>query len=386
VIRTFAEKVEQRLIGAPQFLQVVLGARQVGKTTGMLALHTRLEDESCFVTADDAVAPSVEWLVEQWNKARLQAGCRLLIVDEVQLVPGWSSVVKRLWDEDRRNGRELHVVVLGSSSLDLHLGLTESLAGRFELHQVPHWSYKECKEAFHWSFDTFLEYGGYPGPASLLPDIPRWESYIKHSIIEPVVTRDILASQRITKPALLRQTFEFLMEYPAQVISYQKMLGQLQDRGNAATIKHYCTLLEQAFLILLVQKFSTRPATTRGSSPKIVPLAPALIRGVTRRSCEDASWRGRVVENCVIAHLHTSGLMPYYWSEGSAEVDVVIKFPDCVVAVELKSGTNKKVSGLKSFLKAFPNAKPVILGGGLIEKLLLDENPEGFLRVAAGVG
>lgn len=370
ITRKFTHILESVLNQEPLFIQIVLGPRQVGKTTGVQQVLRSWSGESLYVSADHEIAPGPEWLRAHWIAARLLPGPALLVIDEIQDVADWSRSVKGLWDDDRHQGRSLRVVILGSSSLALQYGFTESLAGRFELHQVPHWSLSEMQETFNFSLDTYLEFGGYPAPSQLLPDVQRWENYLRHSIIEPVIEQDILARRRINKPALFRQLFELVMEYPAQVISYQKLLGQLQDKGNADTIKDYCLLLEQSYLVISLQKFSTRPVSRRTSSPKLVPLANSLIKAVTRRTLSDPAWRGRLFEASLIAHFNTSGFPLYYWSEGQAEIDVVVIVNNQPLALEIKSGRKGAASGLKSFRKKFPDVRALLVTPELGEQLL----------------
>jgi len=370
ITREFTHILRALLEQEPLFIQIVLGPRQVGKTTGVQQILRAWSGGSIYVSADNEIAPGPEWLRAHWVAVRLLPDPALLVVDEIQDVADWSRTVKGLWDEDRLQGRALRVVILGSSSLALQYGFTESLAGRFELNRVAHWSLAEMQETFEFSLDAYLEFGGYPAPSQLLPNLQRWENYMRHSIIDPVIEQDILARRRINKPALFRQLFELVMEYPAQVISYQKLLGQLQDKGNADTIKDYCLLLEQSYLVISLQKFSTRPVSRRTSSPKLVPLANSLIRAVTRRNIDDPAWRGRLFEASLIAHFSNSGFPLYYWSEGQAEIDVVVIVNNNPLALEIKSSRKRVSSGLKAFRQKFPNIKALLLTPDLGEQLL----------------
>jgi uncharacterized protein len=378
--RKFTYLLKTRLNEKPKFIQVVLGARQVGKTTGVLQILKNWKGSSLYISSDTEVNPSTEWIKTQWINAKLGKSPRLLIIDEIQNVQGWSNIIKSLWDEDKKASSLMHVVLLGSSSLDLHLGLNESLAGRFELTKVFHWSYQESKEAFGLDLETYLQFGGYPAPMELMPDVQRFQEYMLHSIIDPVLNKDILAHQRLAKPALLKQLFELFMEYPAQVISYQKLIGQLQERGNASTAKNYAELLKKAFLVYLVPKYSTRPLTVRTSSPKIISLAPALIYAVGKKDLSNSNWKGRIFENAILAALATSGIDLFYWNEGSAEVDAVVKINGVSLALEIKSTRSLKVSGLKSFQKKFPGVKTLAIDYDLGRAILEASDTREFLE------
>jgi uncharacterized protein len=123
----------------------------------------------------------------------------VLVLDEIQKIPGWSETVKRLWDEDTRAKRSLKVVVLGSAPLLIAQGLTESLAGRFEVIPLSHWSFSEMQAAFGWSLEEYLFYGGYPGAAPLISDPERWARYVADSLIETSISRDVLLLTRLPK-------------------------------------------------------------------------------------------------------------------------------------------------------------------------------------------
>ncbi len=302
-----------RVLQARRFIQVLVGPRQVGKTTLARQLIDTLDIPCHYVSADEPTLQDRTWLAQQWDLARLKAGApndrreTLLIVDEVQKVQGWSETVKRLWDEDSVAGLPVKLMLLGSSSLLVQRGLTESLAGRFEVIPVTHWSYPEMRDCFGVTVDQYLLFGGYPGAAPLIGDAHRWSSYIRDSLIETTVSRDILLLNRVDKPALLRRLFGLVCEYSAQILSYQKMLGQLQDAGNTTTLAHYLDLLDSAGLAVGLAKYAPSRVGRRGSSPKLLVLNTALM---TAQSGPDpqalrqdpCAW-GRVVETAVGAHL-----------------------------------------------------------------------------------
>ena len=241
----------RRLREPRRFIQVLAGSRQVGKTTlaGQAAERSGLPTRH--VSADEPTLRDTHWIQQQWEAARRladDAGAEgaLLVLDEVLKVTGWSEAVKHLWDADTRNGRLLKVVLLGSAPLLVERGLGESLAGRFEMLRLPHWRLAEMCEAFGWSLEQYLFYGGYPGAAPLIRQPGRWMRYVRDSLIEPILSRDVLLLSRVDKPALLRRLLELGCAYSGQILSYTKMLGQLQDAGNTTTLAHYLDLLSGA--------------------------------------------------------------------------------------------------------------------------------------------
>jgi hypothetical protein len=358
----------------PPLLQVLVGPRQVGKSTAAAQVERRLEWPSHTASADAALPHPPEWIETQWRQARAKAaGSRrrvLLVLDEIQKVPGWSEVVKQLWDEEIRTQGRVRPLLLGSSALLVQRGLTESLAGRFFLHRCTHWPWSECRAAFGWSLHQWLYFGGYPGAAPLVGEETIWKRYVTDSLIETVLARDVLQLQTIAKPALLRHLFALATQYPAQMLSYNKMLGQLQDAGNTVTLAGYLRLLETAFLASGLELYSKGIVRKRGSSPKLILWNNALVNATSLRSFgeafADGAWWGRLVENAVGAHLlnHLQG-PPWsvtYWRTGNEEVDFVVSHGAGTWAIEVKSGRAYRPSGLTAFRRCYPKADALMVG------------------------
>lgn len=357
-----------------RFLQILAGPRQVGKTTLARQALSAFPGPTHYATADLPAPPETLWIEQQWGIGRRLAIQQpaVLVLDEVQKTPRWSETVKRLWDEDRFNGVELHVVLLGSSQFLMQQGLGESLTGRFELIRLPHWSFAEMREAFGWGVETFIYFGGYPGAAVLAEDEFRWKSYVLDAIIEPTLSRDVLQLTRIDKPALLRRLFVLGCAYSGQILSYQKMIGQLQDVGNTTTLAHYLSLLGGAWLLVGLDKFAGDQARSRAASPKLLALNTALASAPLSQNFlaaqSDGELWGRLVESAVGAHLHNTrlpGMEIQYWRERNYEVDFVVRHSAKVLAVEIKSGRNKgALAGLQTFLSSFSGATGLVVGTG----------------------
>jgi hypothetical protein len=366
-----------RLSEDRRFIQVLSGPRQVGKTTLARQIGEGLGEPVHYVSADEPTLQDRAWLAQQWEVGRSlalsrgTAGPALLMIDEVQKIAGWSETVKRLWDEDTHSGTALKVMLLGSSPLLVQQGLTESLAGRFEITPVPHWSFPEMREAFGWSLEQFLYFGGYPGSAALIGDEERWRRYIIDALIETTISRDILLLSRVDKPALLRRLFHLACEYSGQILSYQKMTGQLQDAGNTTTLAHYLDLLHGAGLVAGLQKYAGEKVRQRGSSPKLQVLNTALMTalGPVRFADldKDPEFKGRLVESAVGAHLlNTSrgaGVDIQYWLDRNREVDFVLVSGRAITAIEVKSTARRaNPPGVDAFMGAFPSARPLLVG------------------------
>lgn len=372
--RPQAAVLRKRLAEPRRFLQVVAGPRQVGKTTLVRQVTDTLRLAQRYASADEPTLRERSWIAEQWDAARLETGKRgaLLVLDEIQKIPGWSETVKRLWDEDTRAKRPLKVVLLGSAPLLIQRGLTESLAGRFEVLRLPHWSFAEMRAAFGLGLEEYLYYGGYPGAAPLVGEPERWRRYVVDALIETTISRDVLLLTRVDKPALLRRLFELGCRYSGQILSYTKMLGQLQDAGNATTLAHYLDLLAGAGMVTGLQKFAGGAARSRGSIPKLQVLNTALMTaqsGVTFDEARaDREFRGRLAESAVGAHLANaaaSGVCElFYWRERDREVDFVARAGRTVTAIEVKSGRARDAQpGLDAFAAAFKPRRRLLVGG-----------------------
>jgi hypothetical protein len=384
-----------RLDEPRRFIQVVAGPRQVGKTTLVQQVLAGSDRPSVAVSADEPTSRDAAWIAAQWESARLvarDAGRRgaVLGLDEVLKVPGWAEAVKRLWDEDTKTRLPLRVVLLGSAPLLVQRGLSESLAGRFEILHVPHWSLDEMRTAFAFSLDQFLYFGAYPGAAPLASDQPRWRRYVLDSLVETTISRDVLLLTRVDKPALLRQLFELGCRYSGQVLSFNKMLGQLHDAGNTTTLAHYLELLAGAGMVTGLQKFSGSAVRGRGSSPKLQVLNTALFTvpsGLTFAEARaDREYWGRLTESAVGAHLTNAAAVGacevFYWRDGNKEVDFVLRRGRTVVAIEVKSGRAPMVlPGLAAFTESFKPKRTLLVGGdGIPVEEFLIRPVEDWLR------
>jgi uncharacterized protein len=374
--RAIYQKVMARAQEPRRFIQVLLGPRQVGKTTMSLSIAGELDMPSHYVSADSVVLEDMTWLSGQWEIAREKAkegGQALLIIDEIQKLPRWPEIVKKLWDEDTYNNLNLKVFMLGSSPWLIQKGMTESLAGRFEVIPITHWSFKEMKACFNWALADYVYFGGYPGAASLADrtDVSRWQRYVSDSLIETTLSRDILLMTQVNKPALLRRLFQLGCLYSGHVLSYQKMLGQLQDAGNTITLAHYLDLLAGAGLLTGVSKYAGQVVRQRGSSPRFMVYNTALISAQSHQSFQsamaDGSYWGHLVESAVGGHLLNSirgtNIKLYYWREGNKEVDFILQQGERVIAIEVKSGKKRTtLSGLTTFNEKFKPSKILLVG------------------------
>ncbi|MEI6205747.1 MAG: ATP-binding protein [Desulfuromonadales bacterium] len=377
--RPIGKTVQQRICEPRRFIQVLSGPRQTGKTTLVRQVLDAVPLPAQYASADEPTLQGGVWIEQQWEIARLLTKAdgverreALLVLDEVQKIPRWSEQVKRLWDEDSAKGIPLKVMLLGSAPLLIQHGLTESLAGRFETIAATHWLYCEMRDAFGWDLETYIYYGGYPGAAPLIEERERWARYIIDSLIETTISRDILLMSRVDKPALLRRMFMLSCDYSGQILSFQKMLGQLHDAGNTTTIAHYLDLLTGAGMVTGLPKYSGNKIRQRSSSPKLQVFNTALQSAYSSQPLERLlqerdAW-GRLVESAVGAHILNSsagtGVAIRYWREGNHEVDFVLMRGETVVGIEVKSGRSRQsIPGMAAFMRAFPNHRSLLVGG-----------------------
>jgi len=375
--RSFYQKIMERMEGPRTFMQVLAGPRQVGKSTLAHQVRKSLPCPSHYASTDGSSLHDSAWIEEQWNVGRLYAQKAipalgaLLILDEIQKIPHWSNTVKKLWDEDTSQNLNLKIMLLGSATLLTQTGLGENLTGRFEIIPIPHWSFEECREAFDFTLEQYIFFGGYPGAAKLIKDEKRWSHYIIDSIIEASISRDVMLMTRIHKPALLRRVFELGCHYTGHVLSYQKMLGQLQDAGNASTLAHYLELLSGAGLITSLQKFFVDRIGQRASSPKLQVFNTALTTAQSHLSFKKMQQNREIWSDlikCVIgAHLINSALGTkieiFYWKEGSKEVDFIIRDEEVVLTIMVKA-IDKRVSfqGVEAFCQMYNSQRNLVVG------------------------
>lgn len=395
--RSQVSELLTRMREEPERIVFVNGPRQTGKTTAVLQALEEIELPSLYVSADEdesaefpltrriagdevtaSSKPDRKWILRSWRRSRHAAAKSsngfILVLDEIERIPDWSTTVKGLWDADRRAGLPLRVVILGSANLVLQTGLRESLAGRFEPLRFAHWSFQEMSDAFGFAIDQYVYFGGSPGAARMVRDAERWREYVLSALLEAAVERDILALTPVRKPALFKQLLELGCACSGQVLSYSKMLGQLQDAGNVTTLVRYLELLSRAGLLAGLEKYSGSPVRRKASIPKLNVLNTAFASALADYEFEEARgdrthW-GRLVESSVGAHLlnsRTGNTRIYYWRDGNFEVDFVLRRGDKLVGIEVKSGSRARSKrGMEQFKTRFPRAKSIVVGAGAV--------------------
>lgn len=373
--------LKSRILEPRKYIQVISGPRQVGKSTLVIQVLEQIEIAHSFQSADAVDPGDNDWIHRIWEAARTSMKIKgvdeyLLVIDEVQKINNWSEIVKREWDSDTRDRINLKVILLGSSRLLLKIGLTESLAGRYELIRMPHWSLDEMRDAFGFTLDEYIYYGGYPGSAPLINNERRWRKYIKDSLVSPAIEKDVIMTTNIYKPALMKQLFELGCRYSSELLSLTKLMGQLQDAGNVTTLASYLKILDECSLLTAMYKYANDDARKRNSIPKYQVYNNALMtayvgRGFVNDRVDARVW-GRWVESAVGAHLMSMAdeldYDVYYWREASngeyKEVDFIVSCGGELTAIEVKSGRRGMNSGLPAFTKSFHPKKSIVVGTG----------------------
>lgn len=378
-----------------RFIQVIMGPRQVGKSTLMKQVVNALDIPYVFYPADAVPATQLSWIGDCWNAARAKMRVEglkelILVIDEIQKIKGWSEAVKKEWDTDTFYDVNLKVILLGSSRVMLDKGLADSLEGRFERIILPHWSFAEMRDAFGFTMDQFIYFGAYPGAAELIGDEDRWRDYITGAIVDATINKDILVNEKISKPALLRQTFELSAAYSGLELSYTKMIGQLQDAGNTTTVAGYLNLLSQAGLVCALNKYSVDLARKKNSVPKYQVYNNALkniycIKPFAEAT-QDRSLRGRLFESAIGAHImgnaYAGDYKVYYWrTKPGCEVDYVLEKKGLVIGIEVKSNTDTGNKGLSEFKARYNSYITLVVGdGGMKPEDFLSMNPAELFR------
>ncbi len=372
--RSQLQDITNRILEPRRFIQVLMGPRQVGKTTMAVQMLKKVSIPYLFESADAVNAVNAGWIEQLWEAARLKMKAQsarefIIVIDEIQKIPNWSETVKRLWDRDTIDDTDIKLILLGSSRLLLHKGLTESLAGRFETTYLGHWSFREMEEAFGWDADQYAWFGGYPGGAELTGNEERWKNYISNSLIETSVSKDILMLTRVDKPALLKRLFELGCHYSGQILSFTKIQGQLQDAGNTTTLSHYLDLLDTAGLLAGIEKYSADLIRKRSSSPRFQVHNNALLSVQKHEYFSEivnkpAEW-GHIVESSVGAHLINHSVSQnfsvFYWRERNSEVDFILERRGTIIAIEVKSNDSENKKGLELFRKKYNPSKVYLI-------------------------
>jgi hypothetical protein len=339
----------------------------------LLDIAAQLGDGAVYVASDEPDAALPGFWERRWAEAEARAGQgnAVLLLDEIHHLSDWAARLKSHWDRARRRHIPIHVVATGSSALRVATGSRESLAGRFERLTLSHWPAAALVEAFHLSpreaAHNFVRFGSYPGAVEFQQNFARWRDYLRDAIIEPAIGRDVLALGTVRRPALLRQVFAIATGAPAQIMSLQKMQGQLQDRGALETVAHYLALLQDAYLVVPLEKYAIQVHRRRASPPKLVVLNNALLSATHPNGPPDPAREpdrfGFWVENACLAFAINQDQQVTYWREEPQEVDAILDGSWGKWAVEVKTGKFdiQALRGLLEFCRRNSAFTPLVI-------------------------
>lgn len=399
--RSHLEILKSRIQEPRRTMQVIMGPRQIGKSTMIGQFANITTTPYNLFTADGVGKTNTSWISQKWHQSRMEMDIRheeehILIIDEIQKILGWSEIVKMEWDRDTRENRNLKVILLGSSKLLIQKGLDESLAGRFETIKMGYWEWEEMKTAFGFTLDEYIYFGGFPGLAPYIHDEERWRKMMEDSIVSPILTKDIFEVEEIRNPSLFRQVFELASIYSGREMSLTKMQGVVNN-GTVPTVGSYLDIMDKTMLAKPLHKFEPSQVGQKNSVPKLQVYNNAFKNGLGTGSFVDARmdftlW-GRVVESAVGAHLANRAVIDgfdlLYWrTPEKKEVDFVLRKGEKLIAIEVKSGAAKDTRGYEAFKNKYAEniCQAMIVGP---EGLPLDlffqlDIPELFRKNAIG--
>lgn len=368
----------ERIKEPKKTIMVISGPRQCGKTTAVGQMIDQCGIPAYSFSADNVSTEGNAWIIERWESARNRMDAEgleeaILVMDEVQKIRNWSEAVKSEWDYDMETGRNLKVVLLGSSRLLLQKGLEESLAGRFEKIDMTFWTYDEMHEAFGMSRDQYIYFGGFPGMYAYISDESRWRAFMESSIVSPFLQKDLTELEEIRNPSLLSKVFSVGSALSGKEISVNRLHDALNS-GSNPTISSYLSLLDKTMILKPLFKYRTSAAEKKNSSPKMQVYHNGFLTVCNNTTFTDVRsnntlW-GQWVESAVGAFLLNKSLVHgfdiMYWREtknykdkhgksrnGTFEVDFVLKKGFSVVAIEVKSNRADSLSGIEEFRKNF---------------------------------
>lgn len=330
----------------------VVGPRQVGKTTLARtiaeefprSIHLDLERP-----ADLAKLADAELFLTRLSD-------RLVVLDEVQRLPGVFAVLRVLIDQDRRPGRFL---LLGSASPALLRQASESLAGRISFHELGPFDVADIRPQGE-DLIRFWERGGYPLSwlASSNADSFEW----REAFIQTHLERDLPAFG-IRVPGLhLRRFWQMLAHSHGQLWNASRLASSFGV--SAPTMQHYLEILEATYMVRRLLPLTANLGKRLTKSPKVYIQDSGLLHCLLGlRSVDElyghptagASWEGWVLEQLVRV-LGPAWQLSFYRTAAGAEVDVVAERGSRRLAFEMKLGTAPAPT--KGFWQALADVKP----------------------------
>lgn len=329
---------------------VILGPRQVGKTTLALALARSAVDKPIHyldleLNSDLAKLDDAESYLRRFEN-------QLLVIDEVQRKPELFPVIRALVDLRKRNGeRAGHFLLLGSASRNLLQQSSESLAGRIRYLELNPFSVSELNinDPLGFNLEKSWFRGGFPD--SYLAESETQSQNWRRDFISTYVEKDIPLFGPKVPATRMKRFWSMLAHYHGQQAVLTEIAKSLEV--SHTTARNYLDILQDFFMVRQVHPWSGNTKKRLVKTPKVYIRDTGLLHSLLNISSFDqllghpvvgASWEGFVMEN-ILNQLPANWTASYYRSSNQAEIDLVLEFGSKEVwGIEIKKSSAPTIS------------------------------------------
>ena len=364
ITRTLQQRIEGNLFKGKAV--IVIGARQVGKSTLFRQITEKLEEPVLMLNCDE---PEVRELLVGMNLVELKLMIgkhRVVVIDEAQRVSEIGMTLKRITD----NFPEVQLLVTGSSSFELQNRLNEPLTGRKYEYRLFPISTRELLEhgglmAVKQSLESRLIYGSYP-------DIINHTDEAKEllmNIAGSYLYKDLLALEDIRRPALLEKLLVALALQVGNEVSYNEIAQTVGS--DSKTVEKYIDLLEKCYIVFRLGAFSRNLRTELKKSKKIYfydnGIRNAVIQNfapLSMRNDAGALWENFFISERIKANEYEGRYAKsYFWrTTQQQEIDYIEESDGQFAVFEMKWNPRKKTTPLPAaFLKTYPVAQEAVV-------------------------
>ncbi len=338
---------------------VLLGARQTGKSTLLRHIQSQLTEKSLFLDADDPMTRALLENQSTPNLLRLIGNHSYIFIDEAQRVKNIGLTVKQMHDANTG----CHIIVSGSSALELSNAINEPLTGRKWEYQLFTLSFQELQQDKNWLtevqlLETRLVFGSYPD----VVNHPGNEIEVLRNLTNSYLYKDIFSFQDIRKPQLVEKLMQLLAFQMASEVSYHELAQQLEV--NTRTVEHYIDLLEKTFVLFRLPSFSRNLRNELKKSRKVYfydnGIRNSIIsnfNSVNLRNDTGQLWENYLISERMKKNAYaTQYAKTYFWrTTQQQEIDYIEDYNGQLHAYEMKWG---KKSGNPSvvFTNAYPDS------------------------------
>lgn len=362
----------------PQIIALT-GLRRVGKTTLMLKIafdsikggfDARNVVYFSFDEFRDAEIREIMKEYETLMEKNFRQGNYLLILDEIQKLANWEDQIKRVYDI---HGKNIKIIISGSESMFLKKKSKETLSGRIFEFKVETLSFKEFltfkdmeleptglyEKELARLFEEYMLCQGFPEIVGIR-DRQVIKKYVKESIVEKVIYKDLPQLFKIKDIAVLESLLGIIMEEPGQLIEISDLAKELKI--SRQTLSNYLVYLEESFLIRKLYNFSN---SRRKTERKLKKYYPMILSDIIFK--EDNISRSKVFEWLIVTRLNAV----FFWRDPyKNEVDVIIA-DKTTIPIEIKYG-KIDTSGLIAFMKKFKTDEGYIISHEKEDRLTVE--------------